>query len=138
MTNTTLHQTSSTEHTSTKKSKALSARELALLAARAADNKMAQDIEILDLRDLSDMCDYFVIATANNTPQLHAVLDEIDEQIKQHADEDPLSHEGLSGREWILLDYGAVVVHVFSAEARAFYRLEHLWGDAKRVDWQLA
>lgn len=112
--------------------------QLAKVAATAADGKKAGDIVLLDLSQVSDICDYFLICTAQNKPQMDAILDGIEEKVKVNCGESPLSMEGRGGSDWVLLDYGSVVVHVFKPEARDFYHLESLWGEAPRVDLGLA
>lgn len=112
--------------------------ELARIAAMAADEKKADDIVLLDLGGLSDVCDYFLICSAGNPRLLDAVIDEIEEKVKKNTGMGPLSHEGRAGSSWVLLDYGSVVVHAFLPETRDFYRLERLWGDAPRVDLGIA
>ncbi|MST73213.1 ribosome silencing factor [Olsenella porci] len=112
--------------------------QLAKVAAASADGKKAADIVLLDLSQVSDICDYFLICTAQNKPQMDAILDGIEEKVRVNCDERPLSMEGRGGSDWVLLDYGSVVVHVFKPEARDFYRLESLWGEAPRVDLGLS
>ena len=107
--------------------------ELARIAAAAADDKKATDIVLLDLSNVSDVCDYFLICTADNARMLASIVEEVEEKVKRNTGQGPLSHEGRAGASWILLDYGSVVVHAFLPEARDHYRLEHLWGDAPRV-----
>lgn len=119
----------------------VTATELARIAFAAADAKKAEDIVLLDLSGMSDVCDYFLILTAMNARQLDAVVDEIEEKVKANAGVRALGREGRAGASWVLLDYGTVVVHAFLPETRDFYRLERLWGDAPRVDttaWSLA
>lgn len=111
--------------------------ELARVAAQAADAKKATDICLIDLTEASDVCDYFVVATAANRRQVDAVVDEVEERVRLNCDERPLSMEGREELSWVLIDYGAVVVHVFVPEAREYYRLERLWGDAPRVPLSL-
>ncbi len=108
--------------------------EIARAAADAASFKGAEDICIVDLTELSDMCDYFVIATGNNTRMVDAIVDEVEEKVAKAYGEHPFSIEGREERTWILMDYGSVVVHSFTPEAREFYRLEKLWADAPLVD----
>jgi ribosome-associated protein len=108
--------------------------ELARIAAAAADEKKATDLLLLDLTELSDVCDYFLICTAANARLLSSVIDEIEEKVKKNTGLGPLSHEGRAGSSWVLLDYGSVVVHAFLPESREYYRLERLWGDAPQVD----
>ena len=107
---------------------------LARTAALAADAKKALDLCVLDLSELSDVFEAIVVCTAANERQLSAVIDEVEERVRLGVGESPISREGQAGAPWVLLDYGAVVVHVFSPEARGFYRLERLWGDAPLVD----
>lgn len=104
--------------------------ELARCAAMALDAKKAEDIKVLNLSELSDVCDYFVIATASNNRLADALVDEVEEKLAEACDEKPISIEGRDERAWILMDYGAVLVHVFTPETREYYRLEKLWGDA--------
>ena len=108
--------------------------ELAKVAAAAADDKKAYDIALLDLTQLSDMCDYFLIASAMNAHQADAIVDEIEKKVRLNCAEDLISIEGRDGKHWILMDYGPVVIHIFDEETRRYYRLERLWGDAPRID----
>ena len=107
--------------------------ELARVAALAADEKKARDLLLIDLTDVSDVCDYFLILTANNARQADTLVDDIKAKVLQNCGEKPLSIEGRAGGNWVLVDYGALVVHIFQEETRAYYRLERLWGDAPRV-----
>lgn len=109
--------------------------ELARVAARTAEEKLATDITILDVGDVLGICDYFVIATARNEPQVKAVVDEIDRQVSEKLNEEPIREEGRNARRWVLLDYGDVIVHVFLAEEREYYRLERLYGDVEELSW---
>lgn len=112
--------------------------DVARAAAQAAFDKKAEDIKVLDLCELSDVCDYFVIATASNNRLVDAVVDEIEEKVaKACAGEHPFAIEGRDEKTWILMDYGSVLVHVFTPEARAYYCLEKLWGDAAQLDLSL-
>lgn len=111
-----------------------SSRECALIAARAADERKAYDIMVIKVGDLVDVTDYFVIATAANTPQVEAVLDAIEEALRKEANAKPISRENTTDHSWELLDYGNFVVDVFQPEAREYYRLESLWNDAPVVD----
>ena len=108
--------------------------ELAKVAAAAADDKKAYDIALLDLTQLSDMCDYFLIASAMNAHQADAIVDEIEKKVRLNCAEDPISIEGRDGKHCILMDYGPVVIHIFDEKTRRYYRLERLWGDAPRID----
>jgi ribosome-associated protein len=102
---------------------------LAHTAARAASDKLAHDILILDVGDLLGITDHFVIVSANNERQLSTVATEVEGQLKL-AGRRPRRREGTKESGWILLDYGDVVVHCFTQETRAYYELERLWADA--------
>ncbi len=112
----------------------VAAEQVARTAAAAADAKKADDVAVLDLTSLSDVCDYFVIATGQNSRLADAVVDEVEEKVADACGEHPFSIEGRDEGSWILMDYGSVIVHVFSPEARDYYRLERLWGDAPVLD----
>lgn len=108
--------------------------ELARVAAIAAADKKAEDLVLIDLTEASDVCDYFLVASANNARQVDAVVDEIEERVLKNCAEKVLSQEGKAEGNWVLLDYGAVVCHIFTPETRDYYRIESLWGDAPRVE----
>jgi ribosome-associated protein len=98
----------------------------------AADSKQAKDIKVLDLREITTFADFFVVATGANARQIQAIADEIEIQLKQ-LDEYPHSVEGYQNAEWVLLDYGDYLIHIFTEKARQYYDLERLWRDAKTV-----
>src|SRR5262245_47853583 len=102
------------------------------VAVRAALDKKAEDVVVLDLRKAGGFTDYFVICSGGNPRQITAIADAVDETLKKDLHERPSLAEGLDKSEWILLDYFNFVVHVFSRECRAFYGLERLWGNALR------
>ncbi len=102
-----------------------------LTAVRAADAKQARDLVVLDLRP-SSFADFFVIATGSNAKQIQAISDEIGKRLAE-AGEKPVNVEGYANAEWILADYGDLVIHIFSDSSRAYYDLERLWRDAARV-----
>ena len=104
-------------------------------AVRAALDKKAEDVVVLDLRKTGGFTDFFVICTGANTRQIGAIADSVREVLKNELDERPALSEGLHRSEWILLDYFNFVVHVFSRECRAFYGLERLWGNAERHEF---
>ena len=104
-------------------------------AVRAAIDKKAEDVVVLDLRKTGGFTDFFVICTGANTRQIAAIADSVRETLKKDEDERPALSEGLDRSEWILLDYFNFVVHVFSRECRAFYGLERLWGNAERHEF---
>ena len=107
------------------------------LAVYCANEKKATDIKVLDLREIASFTEFFVLATGNNQRQVQAIADEINEQLKQRLNSRAIRVEGYATGEWVLLDYGDFIVHVFGREAREFYDLERLWLDARRVDLDL-
>lgn len=115
----------------------VSAEDVARLAAQVAYDKKADDIKVLDLSALSDVCDYYVIATGSNNRLADAIVDEVEEKVAAAYGEHPFSIEGREDKNWILMDYGSVLVHVFTPETREYYRLEKLWGDAPLLDLDL-
>ena len=121
-----------------KSASGVSAEDVARTAAQAASDKKAEDIVVIDLTEFSDVCDFFVIATGMNNRQVDTIVDEVEEKVALAHGEHPFSIEGRDERTWILMDYGSVVVHVFTPEAREYYRLEKLWGDAPCLDLALA
>jgi ribosome-associated protein len=110
----------------------LETEEAVMMAARAASDRKAADMVILDLRDVAQFTEYFLICTANNPRQVQAVTDAIEENLRQ-AGKRPSHIEGYTAAEWVLLDYGDFIAHVFSVSSRRFYDLERLWRDAKNV-----
>ena len=110
--------------------------ELAVAAARAADEKLGADIIILDVGEVLSIAGYFVVASAGNTRQVRTIADEVEKQVKEQLNRAPGRTEGISEGQWVLLDYGDVVVHVFSEETRRFYEIERLYSDVPKVDWQ--
>ena len=109
-------------------------RKCAIIAARAADEKKATDIMVQEVRELIGVTDYFVIVTASNSRQVDAIIDEIEEKLRDDAQIKPLHREVSRVGSWSLLDYGDIVVDVFQPETREYYRLEALWNDAPVVD----
>jgi len=105
----------------------------ALVAARAADAKLGHDTVVLDMHDLLVVTDAFVITTGANSRQVKTIVEEVERQVKEATGRSPWAVEGLRDLTWVLMDYGDVVVHVFGTEARAYYDLERLWGDAPRL-----
>ena len=110
------------------------AKELALLAARALADKKAKEIQALEIGDLTTLAEYFVIATGSSNTQINALVDNVEKVLHEEAGEEALHREGYRGGTWVLLDYGCIAVHVFSSEAREFYGLERLWRDGKPLD----
>jgi ribosome-associated protein len=113
-------------------------KQLALAAARTAEDNRGQNIVVLDMRSMTTEFDYFVLVTGNSRRQLHAISEEIDRVLEIDMSDRRMGIEGYNESRWILLDYGSVVIHMFDAETRDYYALEDLWGQAKRVPlpWQ--
>ena len=110
-------------------------RQQAITSARVADEMRGQDVTVLELSAITPIADYFVVATATSPRQARAIAEEIHQNLKK-AGSLRLGVEGEETSSWILQDYGDVVVHVFTPEARKLYDLENLWGDAPRLDWK--
>lgn len=106
--------------------------ELATLAAKALDNKKAQELKLLKVFDLTVLADYFVIATGTSTTHVGSLADEVEFELEKQGIA-AARKEGGDSRTWVLLDYGSVIVHVFTPDARDFYSLERLWADAEPV-----
>jgi ribosome-associated protein len=107
--------------------------QLARACAAAADDKKAEDIVILDLRGISSFTDFFVICSGTSEPQLKAIASGIREMARETRNKRPLSEDGFPASQWVVLDYGDVIIHLFHAARRAHYSLEDLWGDAPRL-----
>ena len=107
--------------------------EIAENVVKTLDSKKAKEIKLLRTRDITILADYFVICTATSTTQLKTLSDEVEKVMKEQG-EMPLRREGHRNGGWVLIDFGCVVVHLFLQEAREFYTLERLWGDAEDVD----
>ena len=105
----------------------------ARIAARVADENRGRDIVILDLRELTCIFDFFVLVSGTSRRQLHAISEEIDRVLQEELGDRRMGIEGYEESRWILLDYGDVVIHMFEPETRAYYAIEELWGQAKRV-----
>ena len=110
----------------------MDSRKLALLCREVAENKKAEDLVILDVRKLTSVADYFLVATGTSTPHLRAIVDEIDDRLRADYDVRPQARDGVVGSSWVVLDYGSVLVHVMRLEDRKRYDLEGLWSDAPR------
>ena len=109
----------------------MDSKKLALLCREFADNKKAENIVVIDVRKLSSVTDYFVIASGTSQPHLRAIVEEITSKLRDDHDLRPLRAEGATGGMWVVMDYFDVIVHVMHADTRARYDLEGLWGDAK-------
>lgn len=112
-------------------------RSAAIAAARAADDKKATDIMVQEVRDLIGVTDYFVIVSASNPRQVDAIIDEVEDVLREQYDMKPVNRELSNDGSWSLLDYGSIVVHVFQQDTREYYRLESLWNDAPLIDISL-
>ena len=98
---------------------------------RAIQDKKGENIVTLDLRKIPEaVADFFVICEANNQPQIRAISDSVEEEVKKKCGEYPYRHEGKQNMQWVLIDYVNVVVHVMTGETRKFYKLEEMWSDA--------
>ena len=112
-------------------------RDVAIAAARAASDKQAGDIVVLDVHDIIVITDFFVICSAASRRQIRSLIDAIEESLRELGVK-PMRREGEPEGGWWLLDYFDVVIHVFGEEERAYYELERLWSDAPRVEWQVS
>ena len=109
--------------------------EMVRLACKAMDEKKALDIKVIDIHEVSVIADYFVIASGSNLNQVQAMVDNVEEQLGR-AGYEPKQVEGTRGSNWILMDYGDLIIHVFDEENRLFYDLERIWRDGKILDAQ--
>ena len=111
----------------------LTSQQMVEISVKALDSKRAEDIKVIGIRDLTVIADYFVIANGTSTTQTKALADEVEYKLKESGLM-PLRIEGYQSANWIVLDYGSVVVHVFYKETRQFYNLERLWSDGEPID----
>ena len=111
----------------------MDSRKLALLCRELAENKKAEDIVILDLRELSSVTDYFVIASGTSEPHLRAIVEEITDKLREEHQLRARAVDGTFQAAWVVLDYFDVIIHVMRQDVRERYDLETLWGDAPRV-----
>ena len=116
-------------------SRAAATKKFAIEAARLAANTRCHSVVVLDVGGLSPVCDYFVIATGTSPRQMRTVADDVLE-FAASQNFAPLNESGLEGESWLLVDCVDVIIHLFSEEARHYYDLDNLWGDAKRVEWE--
>ena len=112
-----------------------SSLERACQSARVATENKARDVVVLDMRSISPLYDFFVLATGTSRRQIHTITEEVDAALHERGDQ-RLSVEGYEASKWVVQDYGDVVVHVFNPDTRQYYALEDLWADAPRVDWE--
>jgi ribosome-associated protein len=104
---------------------------------RAIQDKKGEHIVSLDLRKIPEaVADFFIICEANNQPQLRAISDQVEEEVKKHTSENPFHYEGKQALQWILIDYVNIVVHIMSPESRKFYKLEEMWSDAVHEEYK--
>jgi ribosome-associated protein len=113
----------------------VSALDRACLCARVAADHKARDIVVLDMRGITPLYDFFVMATGTGRRQIHTLAEEIDAALRAAGDRRH-AVEGYESSKWVVQDYGDVVVHVFDAPTREYYNLEDLWADAPHVDWE--
>ena len=111
----------------------LSPEEVAGIAAKALDDKKARDVKVLKTAEQTVLADYFVICNGTSSTHIKALVNEVDKQLSE-AGEPPMRREGLRSDIWVLMDFGSVIVHVFTEEARKFYNLERLWSDSEEID----
>ncbi|WP_428657379.1 ribosome silencing factor [Runella sp.] len=117
-----------------RKSNSISSEELCQLVVKGMQEKKAVDIVVMDLREIKNsITDFFVICTGNSDTQIDAIADSVEDEVQKITNSLPWQREGREAKEWILIDYVDVVVHVFKKERREFYGLEQLWGDAKVI-----
>ena len=110
----------------------LTPEEITAVAYRALENKKTKDVKILKTAEHTVLADYFVICNGSSSTHIKALVDEVDKQLSE-AGEPPIRREGLRSDIWVLMDFGSVIVHIFTDEARKFYDLERLWSDAEAV-----
>ena len=110
----------------------LSPAEIAAIAAKALEEKKARDVKILKTAEQTVLADYFVICNGTSSTHIKALVDEVDKELSE-AGEPPIRREGLRSDIWVLMDFGCVIVHVFTDEARKFYNLERLWSNSEEV-----
>ena len=111
----------------------LTPAEIAAIAAKALENKKARDVKVLKTAEQTVLADYFVICNGTSSTHIKALVDEVDKELSE-AGEPPIRREGLRSDIWVLMDFGCVIVHVFTDEARKFYNLERLWSDSEELD----
>ncbi len=110
----------------------LTPEQMAAIAAEALEDKKARDVKILKTAEQTVLADYFVICSGSSAPHIKALVDEVDMRLSQ-AGEPPIRREGMRSDIWVLMDFGSVIVHVFTEDARKFFDLERLWSDSQEV-----
>ena len=109
---------------------------LAIAAARSAEENRGQDVMVLDMREETAIFDFFVVATGTSQRQLRAMGDAIDDVLQKELGQHRTGTEGYQNSQWILLDYGSLVIHLFDQSKREYYRIEDLWAGAKKIEWK--
>lgn len=112
----------------------MNAKEMTKKIIAALEEKKAEDIRVIDISEVSVMADYFIIANGNSSNQVQALIDNVEEKLAKEDGISPRQTEGYRSANWVLMDYGDVIVHVFDKENRLFYNLERIWKDGKNVD----
>ena len=112
----------------------VTSRELAVAVCKALSDKLGKDIVALYVREKTDLCDYFIIASGSNAPQIKAMGERVEELIEKQLGIVPSRTEGVRDGRWAVIDYGDVIVHIFNDETRLFYHLERLWKDGNNVE----
>ena len=110
--------------------------DIALVAAKAADDKQGNETIVLNVENVLAITELFVITSANNSPQVRTIANEVSSRIREQLGLSPLHSEGMAEQQWILLDYGDVVVHIFSEPTRRYYEIERLYTDVPVVNWR--
>ena len=111
----------------------MTSSELAKLAVQILEDKKGEDVSVLDIRDVTVIADYFVLATGGNPSQIEAMTEAVEEAFYREGLE-ARNKEGYQSKSWVLMDYGDVIIHIFDRENRVFYDLERIWKDGKKVD----
>ena len=108
----------------------------AVVAARAADDKLSENTLVIDVAEVLAITDVFMITTGSNPRQVRAITQNVEEQLLRSDGPKPRRREGLDTYEWVLLDFGGFICHIFDEDHRAYYELERLWGDRPRIEWR--
>ena len=112
----------------------VSSKDLAIEICKAMSDKLGKDIIVLYVREKTDLCDYFVIASGSNAPQIKAMGERVEELVEKNLGLVPSRTEGVRDGRWAVLDYGDVIAHIFNDETRLFYHLERLWTDGGTIE----
>ena len=112
----------------------ITSKQLAIAVCKALADKRGKDIVALYVREKTDLCDYFIIASGSNAPQIRAMGERVEEVISKEYGIDPTRTEGVRDGRWAVIDYGDVIVHIFNDDTRLFYHLERLWADGQNME----